>query len=176
MVTCQWCEEEVGEARRCPNCGRIQYRYALDGGTDDAAARTAASDAEQDRIDDLYGNKDEVLEEIVEMLGKTTAQPPPMTETPRVEHRPPPPAVRASRTPSRVQRSSPLPDSPEPRKAAAGCFTLLLFIGLGVFFFVTVTATDGSGDLAWRGGSVAWIIPLVIGVSIIRRRLRDRGR
>lgn len=178
MDTCQWCFEEIGEERRCSSCGRIQYKYALDEGTNDAVARTTASDTEQNRIDDLYGRED-VLEEIAEMLGTVAvtprAAPPPLQRSPRMEPQAPPP-----RTPSRVRRSSDpsspqqTPITPRQAKASVGCLVSFLLLGLGIAFFVTVVNDSGSASGDFSGNATAFIIPAILVVAIIRRRLNRR--
>lgn len=179
MDTCQWCSEEIGEERRCSSCGRIQYRYALDEGTNDAVARTTASDTEQDRIDDLYGRED-VLEEIAEMLGNVAepspAMPPPLQRSPRVEA--PAPAYKAN---SRVRRSAgpsapqQTPITPRQAKASVGCLVSFLLLGLGIAFFVTVVRDSSSASGDFVGNATTFIIPAIIVVAIIRRRLNKRN-
>lgn len=175
METCQWCFEEMGDERRCRSCGRIQYRYALDEGTNEAAARTAASDAEQSRIDDLYGNED-VLKEIVEVLGgsvpgSSPASPPPL------KRQQPPPVQPVSRVPEHAgptRTGGPI-STPGPARVRAGCLSSLLILGIGLFLFVTISQAGDTGESV-DFTRVITLVPAIVLVLLFRRRLRDRDR
>lgn len=175
METCQWCSEELGDERRCQSCGRVQYRYALDEGTNEAEARTQAADAEQDRIDDLYG-REEVLQEIVDVLGGTV---PPTTPSspPPLRRQQPPPSQPVSRVPERsepVATGGPTPN-PGQTRTIAGCLTSTVILGIGLVLFLTITQAEGDGrsiDL----NRVFSIVTALVLVLLFRRRLRNRKR
>ncbi len=182
METCQWCGEEVGEARRCPSCGRIQYKYALDEGTNDAVAattakddQTTAKDKEQSRIDDLYGRED-ILEEIVEVLGGKLPPEPTAPTPPPLRRTPPPPPVRANRVQRGTSaRQGTTPTPVDQKRVAAGCFTSILLLGVGIFLFTSI-ASNGTSVGEFDAGRVFTILPVVLVVLLLRRRLRDRDR
>lgn len=175
MEICQWCSEEIGEERRCRSCGRIQYRYALDEGTNEAAARTAASDAEQSRIDDLYGRED-VLQEIVEVLAESTPEPF-ATTPPPLKRREPPPVQPISRVPEhggpiRTDRST---STPGQTRTIAGCFVSTLLLGIGLFFVVTISRVGSTGEPI-DFTRIFTLVPVLVLVLLFRRRLRNRNR
>ncbi|NND84338.1 MAG: zinc ribbon domain-containing protein [Acidimicrobiia bacterium] len=160
MNTCRNCGEDVDDAAKCPNCGRRQYRYAVDDATD-----TASEFRSDDRSDDF----DEVAELLRERIQPTAA--------PRREPEWTPPREWDHGS---TRKSEPLPRMQGTRSAGRGVGCLLFFFlaGFALFwiFLVLGTVSDGGDEAGASilGGIILSVFPVLIILGLIRRFRKDR--
>lgn len=159
MKPCSNCGEDVGDAAKCPNCGRRQYRYAIDDATDTAS---------EFRDDDRPGDLDEVAEILRERIQ-------PSAPARRDQPKSGPPrewdygsAPKSDSTPQIQGQDT---------RSGPGCLLVSLLIGFGLFWFLLIvgTVTDAEGEVGASilGGIVLSIIPALIILRLVRRWRRS---
>ena len=155
MTPCRNCGEDVGDESVCPNCGRRQYRYAIEDDSTTEPERT------------------EALEDVADLLAERM-RPPPVRREEQREWQPPREWDYGS-----APKSEPLPriQGSETRRGV-GCLLFFFLFGFGAFWFFLVLGTvseggDGAGASIF-GGVLLSVIPALIILGLLRRWRQQR--
>ena len=127
MNPCRNCGEDVGDASECPNCGRRQYRFAVEDDTTIPPERT------------------EALEDVEDLLRERIDPPPRRREAP-LEWQPPPEPDQPPPEPDHGSMPTGEPAPQQDEHSAPGCLWTLFLVGLGSFFTLPIIAVLQAED------------------------------